>query len=138
MKPVLLDTGFIVALFNKSDRYHFRCASILAELESPLMTCEAVIVESCFLLRGVSDGPEYVLANVAKGIFEIPFRLSEVGPAILNLLRKYGDLPSSLADCCLVHMANQLDTGDILTVDRHFRTYRWRRNRVFNLLVPLD
>ncbi len=138
MKPALLDTGFIVALFNKSDRFHARCASILDQLESPLATCEAVITESCFLLRHAPGGPEYVLTNVAKGIFEIPFRLTEAGPSISKLFQKYRNLPSSLADCCLVQMADELDTGDILTLDSDFRHYRWRRNHSFNLLVPLD
>jgi hypothetical protein len=35
-------------------------------------------------------------------------------------------------------LADVLNTGDILTLDSHFRHYRWRRNRRFNLLIPLD
>jgi len=35
-------------------------------------------------------------------------------------------------------MANQLNTGDIFTLDSDFRHYRWRRTRRFNLLIPLD
>jgi hypothetical protein len=35
-------------------------------------------------------------------------------------------------------MADQLDSGDILTLDRDFKRYRWRRNRSFRLLIPLE
>jgi hypothetical protein len=35
-------------------------------------------------------------------------------------------------------MADQLDTGDILTLDSHFAHYRWRRNRRFRNLIPLE
>ena len=53
-------------------------------------------------------------------------------------MEKYVGLSASFADACLVHMADELNSGDILTLDRDFRHYRWRRNRSFNLLVPLD
>ncbi len=53
-------------------------------------------------------------------------------------MQKYSDIPGSFADACLIAMANELGTGDILTLDGHFKHYRWRRNRAFNLLIPLD
>jgi predicted nucleic acid-binding protein len=51
---------------------------------------------------------------------------------------RYADTPCDFADACLIVMANELGTGDILTLDRDFEHYRWRRNRRFNLLIPLD
>jgi predicted nucleic acid-binding protein len=39
------------------------------------------------------------------------------------------------ADACLVHMADELDTGRILTFDDDFAVYRWRRARVFDRLL---
>jgi len=53
-------------------------------------------------------------------------------------MRRYRDTPADFADACLIAMANQLGTGDILTLDGDFKHYRWRRNRAFNLLIPLD
>ena len=54
------------------------------------------------------------------------------------LMAKYRDIPADFADACLIAMADQLDTGDILTLDSDFAHYRWRRTRAFNLLIPLD
>jgi predicted nucleic acid-binding protein len=34
-------------------------------------------------------------------------------------------------------MADELETGEILTLDSDFARYRWRRNRAFQLLIPL-
>ena len=51
---------------------------------------------------------------------------------------KYRDTPADFADACLIAMADELDTGDILTLDSDFAHYRWRRTRSFNLLIPLD
>ena len=76
MKPVLLDTGFIVALLDRSESFHKTCARTVREVRAPLVTCEAVITESCYLLRNLSGASEAVLENIAAGIFQIPFLLS--------------------------------------------------------------
>lgn len=99
------------------------------------MTCEAVITESCFLLRHIPGAPEDVLANVQQGIFQLPFRLVINVAAIATSMQKYRDLPISFADACLIQMADELDTGDILTLDSDFEHYRWRKTRHFNLLI---
>jgi uncharacterized protein len=57
---------------------------------------------------------------------------------VQNILRKYRDLPADFADACLIQLACDLNTGDILTLDLDFETYRWRRNHAFHLLVALD
>jgi uncharacterized protein len=138
MKPVLLDTGVIVALLDRSERRHAQCAAAVAELERPLVTCEAVIAESCYLLRRLSGAAEAVFENVARGVFLIPFQLSRSATAVRSIMRKYRDQPADFADACLIHLAEELDTGEILTLDRDFELYRWRRTRSFTLLVHLD
>jgi uncharacterized protein len=135
--PVLLDTGVIVALLDQSEKFHAQCVEVVAALEQPLVTCEAVIVESCYLLRRVRGAPEFVLANVENGAFQLPLKLSDSIGAIKALMHKYRDLPADLADACLIHMADLLDTPDVLTLDKHFRAYRWRRNRSFEMLIQL-
>lgn len=138
MSPILLDAGVIVALFDRSERHHRECVSAVEALDNVLVTCEAVISESCYLLRGLSGAGETVLENVERGVFQIPFQLSQSAAPVRSILRKYRDVPADFADACLIHLAEQLNTGDILTLDRDFRTYRWRRNRPFNLHVSLD
>jgi uncharacterized protein len=138
MEPVLLDTGVIYALLNKRESRHEECLHAFRELYRPIVTCEAVIVESCFLLSKYPQGIEVLLANVRSGLFGIPFRIAKSSLEVLELLRKYRDIPASFADACLIAMANELGTGDILTLDSDFRHYRWRRNRAFKLLIPLD
>ncbi len=135
MKPVLLDTGCIVALLDRSERNHRRCAETVRELDAPLVTCEAVIAEACYLLRELRGAADVVLQNVERGTFEIPFRLDRASKAIRLLMRRYATVPMDFADACLVHMADELDTGRILTLDDDFAVYRWRRSRVFDRLL---
>lgn len=138
MNPTLLDTGVIVGLLDRSEAHHPRCVSALEGLGGPLVTCEAVITESCYLLRQVPGAAETVIENVERGIFQIPFQLSRSASLVRKLMRKYRDRPMDLADACLVQLADELNTGDILTLDREFESYRWRRTRPFRLLVVLD
>ena len=133
--PVLLDTGVIVALLDRSERRHADAVAAIQGLGSRLATCEAVIAEACYLLRGVPGAGEAVLANVEKGVFQIPFRLADEAGTVGGLLLRYRDQPMDLADACLVRLAELLDTPRILTLDADFRTYRWRGRRVFDLLL---
>ncbi len=138
MKPALLDTGVIVALLDRSELHHSRCAEAIEELEQPMVTCEAVIAETCYLLGRLPGAAETVLENVENGIFQIPFQLSRSGASVRRIMRKYSNIPASFADACLVHLADELDTGDILTLDQDFELYRWRGNRTFHNLVTRD
>lgn len=137
MKPILLDTGPIVALLDPTDGFHSACSQAIANVGAPLVTCEAVIAESCHLLRNLRGAPEAVLENVAAGAFQIPLALSQAAPDVKRVLQRYGDREIDLADACLVHLANELGTGEILTLDRDFHIYRWRKNNAFRFLIPL-
>lgn len=137
MKPVLIDTGVIVALLDRSERSHTVCVDRMEGFERPLVTCEAVIAESCYLLRDLPGAPEAVLQNVERGVFQIPFQLSRSAAPVRSIMHKYRNLPVDFADACLIHLADELNTGDILTLDGDFKLYRWRRNRPFQLLVAL-
>ena len=137
MKPVLLDTGCIVALLDRSERHHGVCVSAAAELQAPLVTCEPVIAEACYLLRRLPTAVDAILQNVEQRIFQIPLQLPAQAGAVRALLKRYARVPMDLADACLVHLAEELGTGEILTLDSDFQIYRWDRNRPFRLLVDL-
>lgn len=138
MKPVLLDTGVIVALLDGSEKFHRACSEAVRTLEAPLVTCESVIAESCFLLRNLSGAPEAVIENVLAAIFQLPFQLSREAASLKQILRKYCDRKIDLADACLIRLADQFETADILTLDKDFQIYRWGRNKPFRILLDLN
>jgi predicted nucleic acid-binding protein len=57
MRDLLLDTGFLVALLDRSDHRHSRCSSCFAEIEGRLLTTEPVLTEAVYLL-GPSVKPQ--------------------------------------------------------------------------------
>jgi uncharacterized protein len=127
----------IVGLLDRTDAGHDICVRALELVDRPMVSCEAVVSESCFLLRHIHGAPEEVLMNLEQGMFQIGVQLTASIRAVRNLVRKYADTPIDFADACLIQMADELDTGDILTLDSDFLHYRWRKTRHFNLLIPL-
>lgn len=49
---------------------------------------------------------------------------------VFSLMKKYDNLPMSLADACLVVMAEKSPRGRVFTFDRHFKFYRTHSRRV--------
>jgi len=137
LKPALLDTGCIVALLDRSEANHEICVATVSEVNFSLVTCEPVIAEACYLLRKLRGASDAILENVARGVFSIPFRIDQSTPALRALMKKYAQVPMDLADACLVHLATELGTGRILTLDSDFRIYRWGKNRPFELLIDI-
>ena len=137
MTPVLLDTGCIVALLDRSERHHEQCVEAVSAVDGPLVTCEAVIAESCYLLRELADASFAVLENVERGVFLVPYRLTGSTGSVIRLMKKYADVPMDFADACLVAMAGDYQTSRILTLDHDFQVYRWGRNRPFELLLDI-
>jgi len=137
VKPVLLDTGMIVALLDPTDSFHVRCSDAMADVGAPLVTCETVIAESCHLLRDVEGATEAILHSVATREFLIPISLTDAAAQLRRIKAKYRDRKIDLADAFLIHLADEFNTGDILTVDGDFQIYRWGRNNHFQVLVDL-
>ncbi len=133
---VLVDTGPLVAFLNRRDRRHAWAKRQLAEIQPPLLTCEAVLSEACFLVRNLEGGAVAVMKLVSSGAVTVPFSLDgEIG-SVAKLLRKYSDVPMSLADACLVRMAEQVADSGILTLDTDFRVYRKHGRQVIPTILP--
>jgi len=136
--PILVDASFLVSVYDKREPYHRQCMTALDQVNRPLVTCEPVVTEAMYLLRRLSGAPQAILASIQEGQLEIPFQLARGVDEVLAYYTKYRDTPCDFADACLISMADQLDTGDILTLDSDFMHYRWRRNKRFRMLIPLE
>ena len=128
---IILDTGPLVALLNRRDTYHHWAVEQWSSARPPLLTCEDVIAEACFLVRTFPGDQAAVLDLVEQGVVEMPFLLADQAHHVARLLKKYRNVPMSLADGCLVHMAEQHANSVILTLDSDFRhlPQEWSRDR---------
>jgi len=135
-RKVLLDTGPLVALIDKADRDHLWSVEQWAGIEPPMLTCESVISEACFLLDQVGRGADSVLEMLIRRTIVTAFELDENAAPIRALLKKYSDTPMSVADACLVRMSEQIPGSSILTLDSDFRGYRKHGRQVLELIAP--
>ncbi len=74
---VILDTSPLVALINKRDNYHRWVKQQWSKIKPPLLTCEAVITESCFLLQNVYQGQETIIKFIERKVIKLDFDLDE-------------------------------------------------------------
>ena len=133
---VLLDTGPLVAFVNKRENFHLWAVNEWKTIEPPLLTCEAVITEACFLLQGVYGGSDAVMGLISSGNIQIPFPLSEEIAAVRELMKRYQSVPISLADACLVRMTELSPESALLTLDSDFLIYRKNRNQTIPVIRP--
>jgi len=136
MRHRLIDTGPLVALLNAGDRYHAWARDTLDSMEPPLLTCDAVLSEACFLVRRLKGGSSAVLTLVERGVIRPSFRLEEEAGAVGRLMKKYESVPMSLADACLVRMTELEEETVILTLDSDFRIYRRSGRKAIRLIAP--
>jgi predicted nucleic acid-binding protein len=135
-RHVILDTGPLVALLNARDGHHQWAVAQWGDTEPPLLTCEAVISEACFLLDQTKAGSSAVLEMLRRNAITIAFRLDEHVTEVQGLRAKYADVPMSLADASLVRMSEQSGRRAVLTLDGDFRVYRKHGRLVIPLILP--
>ena len=136
---ILVDTGGIVANYDRGDRHHAEVVRVLARPERRILS-PFVLAEADYLLSELS-GPAAeltLLEDDARGAFELAsFDAADV-VAALAIIRRYADMDLRLADASIVVLAGRLGCRDVLTLDqRHFRAVRDPGGTALRLL-PLD
>jgi predicted nucleic acid-binding protein len=133
---LILDTSFLVAFLRERDEFHDWAVTALKAHDGALATCEAVLAETCHLIRDRLDAKKSLLATVAAGHIGIPFALTGEAGAVEKLMSRYRNIPMSLADACLVRMAEIHSDGLVLTLDRDFKIYRKSNRQVVPTIMP--
>jgi predicted nucleic acid-binding protein len=133
---IIVDTGPLVALLVKSDSHHPWTVDRLRELRPPFLTCEPVLAEVAHLVRRVRNGIDRFVELLLSDLLRVELDLMAERDAVGRLLRKYADRPMSLADACLVRLAELNDTAAVLTVDGDFAVYRKHGRRAIPLIRP--
>lgn len=134
--PVIVDTGPLVALLNRNDAAHAWVVRQLRDIQPPLITCEAVLAEATYLTRQVPGARAALIEMIAEDFLRIGMALGEQHGAILAMVRRYADVPMSLADACLVRLAELFPQSPVLTLDSDFSVYRKNGRQVIEVLRP--
>ena len=130
------DTGPLVALLDRRERHHAWAVRQVKSLAPPLLVCEAVLVEASFLLARLPAAQDALFGLIEKGALRIAFHLEEHLAEIQALRKKYRDRPISLADACIVRMAELFEDHLVLTLDADFSVYRKHGRKSLGLVCP--
>jgi uncharacterized protein len=136
MRQVIVDAGPLAAYLNVQDAWHDWATEQFENLEPPLITCEPVLTEVSFLIQRSGGNPWQIVESLRGGVLKIEFHISNETRAIESLMRRYADVPMSLADACLVRLSEIHDNCRMLTTDRHFKLYRRNGRQVIPLIFP--
>ena len=133
---MLTDAGPLVALLDRSENSHLRCARVLASLARPMLTTWPVFTEAMYLIGRAFGWPGQ--ANlwqlVERGSLQIVDISADAKSRMRVLMEQYHDLPMDLADASLVAVAEERRLDRIFTLDSDFQVYRLPRGRSFTIV----
>jgi predicted nucleic acid-binding protein len=131
----LIDTGAILALLDRTDRWHKICVEAFGQLRLPLATSEAVLTELFHLVGDSRREMEAAWQLVRSGAIVLATIEDSELPQIHALMSRYADCPMDFADATLVYLAKREDLSTVFTVDHaDFNTYRIDGRRRFRVM----
>jgi predicted nucleic acid-binding protein len=136
--PAIVDTGPLVAFFDRAERHHNWAVERLGETDGPLLVCEPVLTETAYLLSRYSQAHDILFELLENGALNIAFHVEDHLDTLRKLLHKYRDTPMSLADACVLRMAELYDRHDVMTLDSDFTVYRKHGRIPLKLIHPAD
>lgn len=122
---LILDTGPLVAALDATDPDHGRCAALLADERETRVIPTPVLVEVEYLLRGWPHAFGALVADIARGVFDVcdTDRASVIRAG--ELVEVYRDNSLGFVDAVVVATAERLGETRIATLDhRHFSVIR--------------
>jgi predicted nucleic acid-binding protein len=136
MTAAIVDTGPLVAFFDRTEQQHRWVLDQVEAIEAPLLVCEPVLAETTYLLARYARAQDALFELLKNGALRIAFRIDENVDALRKLRQRYRDKPMSLADACIVRMAEIYDGHVILTLDSDFFIYRKHGRVPLTLIHP--
>ncbi len=130
---LLLDTGAFVALVTPTEKQHAACVAFLQSWRGTVVTTEAVLTETLYLVGSRWSWQQSCLMFFLRGAFTLMPQTPSTLERITALMDKYQDVPMDFADATLVALGEELETNQIFTLDRDFSTYRLNNKTPFQI-----
>ena len=128
---MLIDTGVLVALFDRLDAHHDTASRWMARNTAPLLTVAPVLSEAAFFLP--SRLRVGLAGLAARGVLQVHHPDAAGYARMVQLFGKYGDQNPDWADVELIWLAESTGIHRIATLDTDFNTYRINGRKRFEL-----
>lgn len=134
MPSILVDTGPLVALASRRDRWHARCVKFLSGFRGDLITTWPVLTEFSHLVNSPA-AIQQLQGWAERGGLRIHAMGQDELTTVADWMSRYADRPMDLADASLVHVACATGVQHVWTIDRtDFETYRLPNRKRFRLV----
>ncbi len=135
MQKPLIDSGPLIALFDKSDNYHLKVLNFLKSYKGTLVTSLAVVTEVSHILDFNLQVQIDFLKWIELGGIDI-YNITQNDIADIRvMMQKYIDIPMDFADASLMYIANIENIKEIISIDSDFDIYRTlKKQNLRNLL----
>ena len=131
----LIDSGPLIALFDRSDRYHEETVAFLKGYRGKLLTTWPVLTEVSHLLDFNLNVQIDFLKWVELGGVQVYDIAQNQLYDIVEMMQKYTNVPMDLADATLMYVAHREKIVHIVSIDSDFDIYRTLKNgTMINLL----
>ena len=138
LAAVAVDSGPLVALFDRDDPAHERALAWMQRFSGRLVSTLAVVTEVVYLLDFSPQVQVNFLRWLARGALALQ-QLSETDfERIAEVMDKYHDLPADFADATLIAVCERLDIREVASLDSDFDIYRFRKRIRFRNVFPQD
>jgi uncharacterized protein len=132
---LLLDTGAFVALVDRDEKTHKDCVAALESWTGAIVTTEAVLTETLYLVGPRWRDQRNALEFVQRGAFQLVPSSAKSLQRVVVLMEKYRNVPMDYADATLVSLGEELETDWVFTLDRRgFSTYRMGQRKPFQII----
>ena len=138
MKKCLIDAGPMIALFDKSDRYHNHAMVFLESYNGQLLTSWPVITEVCYMLNFNVEAQTDFLKWINIGAVQVKEIDNTVVGRIIDLIKTYDNVPMDLADASLVVLAEEAGIEEIISIDSDFNIYRNLNGKYLKNIFKFD
>ena len=136
LNTVLIDTGPLIALFDRDDKYHTSIVEFIKNTNYRFISTTAVLTETMYML----DFNTAVQLNFLEWIMREGVIIHEIKQSnikrVIDLTRKYSDRPMDFADATLVIAAEERGIRQIISIDSDFDIYRlYNKMKIENIFA---
>ncbi|NEP18004.1 MAG: PIN domain-containing protein [Leptolyngbya sp. SIO4C1] len=133
----ILDTSFLFALTDQSDRNHKRVSTFAQTINEDLILPTVVLPEICYLIASrLGHQPmRRFVSSITKTIVQVEPTTVEDIARVYEILTQYADNQLDFTDAAIVTIAERLAIHRICTLDRRdFSIFRPSHCDYFELL----
>lgn len=131
MQSIVVDAGPMIAMFNRTDAHHKMALAFLQRCdEVQLISTSLAVGEAAALLSG-QQHRLFDFLQWAETTLLVDDQFNEDLPRMIEIMKKYRDLPADLADVSLIALCERRGIATVATIDSDFSVYRLPKGRKF-------